>query len=133
MLIMKPNGSLLVPSELKSHLRSKQATKGSHAPAPGDSRVFATGKTANWHPAQRVAMKMGRRLGKRVGGSAYCRIGVSASGKTAFRDGYNDHSFSFRFSKYSNIDWLRADFCRCAKCNFSNLKLESSDETGGAR
>src|ERR1700687_1730244 len=36
-----------------------------------------------------VAFKMGRRLGKRVGGSAYWRIGVWGS-KTAFRHGYND-------------------------------------------
>jgi len=36
-----------------------------------------------------VAIKMGRRLGKRVGGSAYWRIGVWGS-KTAFRHGYND-------------------------------------------
>jgi hypothetical protein len=36
-----------------------------------------------------VAIKMGRRLGKRVVGSAYRRIGVWGS-KTAFRHGYND-------------------------------------------
>src|SRR5271169_33404 len=36
---------------------------------------------------------MGRRLGKRVGGSAYWRIGVWRS-KTAFRHGYNDQEVS---------------------------------------
>ena len=36
-----------------------------------------------------VAIKMGRRLGKRVGGLAYWRMGVWGS-KTAFRHGYND-------------------------------------------
>ena len=36
MLIMKSQRiPILVPSELKSHLRSKQATKGSHPPARG--------------------------------------------------------------------------------------------------
>ena len=50
-------------------------------------------KTANWPPARRVALKMGRRLGKRVGGSAYWRIGVWGS-KTAFRHGYNDQEVS---------------------------------------
>ena len=39
-----------------------------------------------------VAFKMGRRLGKRVGGSAYRRIGVWV--KTAFRHGYNDQEVS---------------------------------------
>ena len=33
-----------------------------------------------------VAFKMGRRQGKRVGGSAYWRIGVSASQETRFRN-----------------------------------------------
>jgi hypothetical protein len=36
---------------------------------------------------------MGRRLGKRVGGSAYWRIGVWVS-KTVFRHGYNDQKVS---------------------------------------
>ena len=36
-----------------------------------------------------VAIKMARRLRKRVGGSAYWRIGVWGS-QTAFRHGYND-------------------------------------------
>src|SRR5580704_1594500 len=36
---------------------------------------------------------MGRRLGKRVGVSAYWRIGVWGS-KTAFRNRYNDHEVS---------------------------------------
>ena len=36
-----------------------------------------------------VAIKMGRRLGKRIGGSAYRRIRVWGS-KTAFRHGYSD-------------------------------------------
>src|SRR5208282_5665969 len=40
-----------------------------------------------------VAIKIGRRLGKRVGGSAYWRIGVCGS-KTAFRHGYNDQEVS---------------------------------------
>src|ERR1700687_3065037 len=40
-----------------------------------------------------VAFKMGRRLGKRVGGSACWRIGVWGS-KTAFRHGYNDQEVS---------------------------------------
>jgi hypothetical protein len=40
-----------------------------------------------------VAFKKGRRLGKRVGGSAYWRIGVWGS-KTAFRHGYNDQEVS---------------------------------------
>jgi hypothetical protein len=40
-----------------------------------------------------VAIKMGRRLGKRVGGSACWRIGVWGS-KTAFRHGYNDQEVS---------------------------------------
>jgi len=44
-----------------------------------------------------VAFKMSRRLGKRVGGSAYWRIGVSASGKTAFRHGCNDQEVSTKF------------------------------------
>jgi hypothetical protein len=39
-----------------------------------------------------VAFKMGRQ-GKRVGGSAYWRIGVWGS-KTAFRHGYNDQEVS---------------------------------------
>src|SRR5580692_5986726 len=40
-----------------------------------------------------VAIKMCRRLGKRVGGSACWRIGVWGS-KTAFRHGYNDQEVS---------------------------------------
>src|SRR5271165_5354906 len=40
-----------------------------------------------------VAIKMGRRPGKRVGGSAYWRIGVRGS-KTAFRRGYNNQEVS---------------------------------------
>ena len=40
-----------------------------------------------------VAFKMGRRLRKRVGGSAYWRIGVCGS-KTAFRHRYNDQEVS---------------------------------------
>ena len=40
-----------------------------------------------------VAIKMGRRLGRRVGGWAYRRIGVCGS-KTAFRHGYNNQEVS---------------------------------------
>ena len=40
-----------------------------------------------------VALKMGRRMGKRVGGSAYWCIGVWGS-KTAFRHGYSDQEVS---------------------------------------
>ena len=53
-------------------------------------------------PAQRVAMKMGvaikmgRRLGKRVSVLAYGRMGVWRS-KTAFRHGYYDQEVSTKF------------------------------------
>src|SRR5580700_7546366 len=40
-----------------------------------------------------VAIKMGRRLGKRVGGSVYGRIGVWGT-KTAFRHDYDDQEVS---------------------------------------
>jgi hypothetical protein len=40
-----------------------------------------------------VAVKMGRRLGKRAGVSAYGRIGVWGS-KTSLRNAYNDQEFS---------------------------------------
>src|SRR5271165_972423 len=40
-----------------------------------------------------VAFKMGRRQGKRIGGSAYWRIAVWGS-KTASRHGYNDQEVS---------------------------------------
>jgi hypothetical protein len=40
-----------------------------------------------------VAIKMGRRLGKRAGVSAYGRIGVWRS-KTSFRNAYNNQEFS---------------------------------------
>jgi hypothetical protein len=42
-------------------------------------------------------MKMGRRLGKRVGGSAYWRIGVWGS-KTTFRHGCNDQEVSTKLT-----------------------------------
>jgi hypothetical protein len=45
-----------------------------------------------------VAFKMGRPLGKRVGGSAYWRIGVWG-GKTASRHGYNDQEVSKELMK----------------------------------
>ena len=47
---------------------------------------------------------MGRRQGKRVGGSAYWRIGVCGS-KTAFRHGYNDQEVSAELTMFfANAD-----------------------------
>jgi hypothetical protein len=45
-----------------------------------------------------VAFKMGRRLGKRVGGSAYWRIGVSASGEVRL---FFDMAIMIRRSRWS--------------------------------
>jgi hypothetical protein len=42
-----------------------------------------------------VAFKMGRRLGKRVGVLAYGRLGVWASGKTAFDAWKRRHADTF--------------------------------------
>jgi hypothetical protein len=44
-----------------------------------------------------VAIKMGRRLGKRIGGSAYRRIGVWGS-ITAFRHAYSDNEVSMKLT-----------------------------------
>jgi hypothetical protein len=88
MLIMKSQRiPFLVPSELKSHLRSKQATKGSHPPARGSSPAFATDNHAVATICRRMAESRRRTpKGKRIGVSASRRVGVSKASKAAFPD-----------------------------------------------
>jgi hypothetical protein len=53
-----------------------------------------------------VAIKMGRRLGKRIGGSAYPRIGVwgSKTALTAFRHAYRDQEVPTKLMTLCNAD-----------------------------
>src|ERR1700730_3583337 len=74
MLIMKSQRiPILVPSELKSHLRSKQATKGSHPPARGRLAGVCHRQPRSCNPLLTNGRSRRRTpKGKRIGVSA-CR------------------------------------------------------------
>jgi hypothetical protein len=85
-------------------------------------------------PAQRVAMKMGvaikmgRRLGKRVSVLAYGRMGVWRS-KTAFRHGYYDREVSTKFMTL----WKRRYADSPIRRHVSPSRRLSEDVKGGQR
>jgi hypothetical protein len=65
-----------------------------------------------------VAIKMGRRLGKRVGGSVYGRIGVWGT-KTAFRHDYDDQEVSKKLTTLCKRRHADSPICspiRCGGC-----------------